>query len=417
MMKDNKMPEVMISKVDQTSTSDNEELAFIDYQENITRSKESRRNRTILVVLTIVVYLLGLGLFATIVRTIYEMHQMAGMITGLVLLVIYTICFIIVLVEIFSKHSFDIDYRKSQKGHYSERANNKVRWEVARNITEQSSVLSYLDKQVKKEYLPAIEVQKVNAFENIITLVHANEGHTPSSHSKDSTNLAESLAIAMRKDGVIYKKAKGIILKRAVSTGALTALSQNAYVDAGVVVVKNLQLIKDIIWLYGFRPTNVEMNKIMGRVIRNVCISIGLNTLPSNTKWAGKIFNKDSSNFLVQLLGQALDMGAQFLGNGAMTYMVGKYTVNALMKEYRIQEIFRVQDLKEYEMEMTSANVHELNEEIKDEVKQISNKPDKKDVLDKQSDDIKLLEAEKQSEHLWFDVFHWFDKKPNKKDK
>lgn len=38
---------------------------------------------------------------------------------------------------------------------------------------------------------------------------------------------------------------------------------------------------------------------------------------------AGKIFNKDSNNFLVQVLGQALNMGAQFIGNGAMTYMVG----------------------------------------------------------------------------------------------
>ena len=408
-MKNNRMPEVLISKADHTTTDDSEELAFIDYQENVTRSKEAKRNRIILIVLSVVVYLLGIGLFATIVQTVYQMNHLAGMITGLVLLVLYTICFIIVVVEIFSRHSFDIEYRRLQKGHYSERTNNKVRWEIASNIAAQSSVLDYLDRQEKKEYLSAAELQKVNAFENVISLVQQNNGHTPSIHSKDSTNLALSLSIVMKKDGVIYKKAKGIILKRAIATGSLTALSQNPYMDAGVVVVKNLQLIKDLIWLYGFRPTNAEMNKIMGRVIRNVCIAIGLNTLPSNSRWAGKMF-RDSNNFWAQLLGQALDMGAQFLGNGAMTYMVGKYTVNALMREYRIQEIFRVKDLSAYEMEMTSANIHELNDEIKEEVKQMGNRPEEHSVLAEQQKEIKALSEGKEKDHLWFDIFHWFDK-------
>ena len=197
----------------------------------------------------------------------------------------------------------------------------------------------------------------------------------------------------MRKDGVIYKKAKKLILRRAVSTGCLTALSQNAIVDASVVAIKNVQLIKDLIWLYGFRPTNAEMTKILSRVVRNVCIAIGFNSMPKSTTWASKVFNKDSSNFLIQLLGQAIDMGAQFLGNGAMTYLVGKYTVNALLSQYRIQDLYRLQDLKNYEIEMTSSTVHEINAEIEIEVKELSNKPEqieeKKEALPKPEDSEK----------------------------
>ncbi len=379
--------EKLLQNIDETTPSQDEELAFIAYQENVTRSKEEKRTRWILIALTVAIYLLGLGLFAIIVQTVYNINQIAGLVTGAVLLVLYTICFVIVIVSIFSKHSFDLEFKKRNTGHFSERANNKVRWEIAKNITEQSVVLNYVENQEKKEFLNKAEAEKVDAFTTITKLLEKYPNHIPGSTNPDSQKLAESLSISMRKDGVIYKKAKKLILRRAVSTGCLTALSQNAIVDASVVAIKNVQLIKDLIWLYGFRPTNAEMTKILSRVVRNVCVAIGFNSMPKSTTWASKVFNKDSSNFLIQLLGQAIDMGAQFLGNGAMTYLVGKYTVNALLSQYRIQDLYRIKDLKNYEIEMTSATVHEINAEIEVEVKELSNKPeeieDKKEALPK----------------------------------
>lgn len=379
--------EKLLQNIDETTPSQDEELAFIAYQENVTRSKEEKRTRWILIALTVAIYLLGLGLFAIIVQTVYNINQIAGLVTGAVLLVLYTICFVIVIVSIFSKHSFDLEFKKRNTGHFSERANNKVRWEIAKNITEQSVVLNYVENQEKKEFLNKAEAEKVDAFTTITKLLEKYPNHIPGSTNPDSQKLAESLSISMRKDGVIYKKAKKLILRRAVSTGCLTALSQNAIVDASVVAIKNVQLIKDLIWLYGFRPTNAEMTKILSRVVRNVCVAIGFNSMPKSTTWASKVFNKDSSNFLIQLLGQAIDMGAQFLGNGAMTYLVGKYTVNALLSQYRIQDLYRIKDLKNYEIEMTSATVHEINAEIEVEVKELSNKPEeieeKKEALPK----------------------------------
>ncbi len=376
--------EKLLQNIDETTPSQDEELAFIAYQENVTRSKEEKRTRWILIALTVAIYLLGLGLFAIIVQTVYNINQIAGLVTGAVLLVLYTIGFVIVIVSIFSKHSFDLEFKKRNTGHFSERANNKVRWEIAKNITEQSVVLNYVENQEKKEFLNKAEAEKVDAFTTITKLLEKYPNHIPGSTNPDSQKLAESLSISMRKDGVIYKKAKKLILRRAVSTGCLTALSQNAIVDASVVAIKNVQLIKDLIWLYGFRPTNAEMTKILSRVVRNVCVAIGFNSMPKSTTWASKVFNKDSSNFLIQLLGQAIDMGAQFLGNGAMTYLVGKYTVNALLSQYRIQDLYRIKDLKNYEIEMTSATVHEINAEIEVEVKELSNKPEeKKEALPK----------------------------------
>lgn len=410
-MNKNKVSEKTLQNIDETSADQDEELAFINYQEEVTHSKEEKRNRAILIALSVALYLLGLGVFAIIVQTIYQMNEIAGIVVAIALLIAYTTCFIVIIVKIFSKHSFDLEFQKRKDGHYSEKNNNKVRWEIARNIVDQSVVLNYLDKMDDKKVLTSKEVEKIASFRKMQNLVNKYPGNKiPSSHKEDSINLAESLAIFMRKDGVIYQKAKSLILKRSLSTGCLTALSQNTMVDASVVVVKNMQLIKDLIWLYGFRPTNAEMTKILEKVVKSVCLSIGLNTMQNGTNMAGKIFNKDSNNFLVQVLGQALNMGAQFIGNGAMTYMVGKYTINALLRQYRVQDIYRLKSLDDYEMEMNSSTIKDLNDDIKEEVKAIGTKPEES------TDDYKIPElTEEKHKYKWYQFIQKHKDKKNKK--
>lgn len=410
-MNKNKVSEKTLQNIDETSADQDEELAFINYQEEVAHSKEEKRNRAILIALSVALYLLGLGVFAIIVQTIYQMNEIAGIVVAIALLIAYTTCFIVIIVKIFSKHSFDLEFQKRKDGHYSEKNNNKVRWEIAKNIVDQSVVLNYLDKMDDKKALTNKEAEKIASFRELQNLVNKYPGNKiPSSHKEDSINLAESLAISMRKDGVIYQKAKSLILKRSLSTGCLTALSQNTMVDASVVVVKNMQLIKDLIWLYGFRPTNAEMTKILEKVVKSVCLSIGLNTMQNGTNMAGKIFNKDSNNFLVQVLGQALNMGAQFIGNGAMTYMVGKYTINALLRQYRVQDIYRLKSLDDYEMEMNSSTIKDLNDDIKEEVKAIGTKPEES------TDDYKIPElTEEKHKYKWYQFIQKHKDKKNKK--
>lgn len=410
-MNKNKVSEKTLQNIDETSADQDEELGFINYQEEVTHSKEEKRNRAILIALSVALYLLGLGVFAIIVQTIYQMNEIAGIVVAIALLIAYTTCFIVIIVKIFSKHSFDLEFQRRKDGHYSEKNNNKVRWEIAKNIVDQSVVLNYLDKMDDKKVLTSKETEKIASFRKMQNLVNKYPGNKiPNSHKEDSINLAESLAISMRKDGVIYQKAKSLILKRSLSTGCLTALSQNTMVDASVVVVKNLQLIKDLIWLYGFRPTNAEMTKILEKVVKSVCLSVGLNTMQNGTNMAGKIFNKDSNNFLVQVLGQALNMGAQFIGNGAMTYMVGKYTINALLRQYRVQDIYRLKSLDDYEMEMNSSTIKDLNDDIKEEVKAIGTKPEES------TDDYKIPElTEEKHKYKWYQFIQKHKDKKNKK--
>jgi uncharacterized membrane protein YcjF (UPF0283 family) len=409
-MEKENISEKAIQPTDANSLDDDEEIAFIEYQETITRSKEAKRNRLILIALSVAVYLLGLGIFATIVQTIHQINEIAGIVVGITLLVCYTICFVIVLVGIYSKESFDIQQRKKSNVKFSERRNNHVRFSIARNIKDQSLVLDYLEKEQNKEYLSHKEAEKVESFEIIIEIASRYPDHIPSYQSEDSIALSNALSIAMGKDGVLYKKAKSLIMKRAMQTGCLTALSQNAMVDMSIVAIKDIQLIKDLIWLYGFRPDNAEMTRIMLKVLRNVCISIGLNNIPKHANMIGKIFNKDSNNFLVQLFGQVLDMSAQFVGNGTMTYLIGRYTIKVLLHQYHLQEILHQKSMEEYQLDISSKTLDEINAQIKVEVKQLKDEK-------KQLEETKplMIEDTKEKKGFFHNLFH--SKKKEKKTK
>lgn len=113
-MNKNKVSEKTLQNIDETSADQDEELGFINYQEEVTHSKEEKRNRTILITLSVALYLLGLGVFAIIVQTIYQMNEIAGIVVAIALLIAYTTCFIVIIVKIFSKHSFDLEFQKER---------------------------------------------------------------------------------------------------------------------------------------------------------------------------------------------------------------------------------------------------------------------------------------------------------------
>lgn len=372
----------LIEQAMKMTENDSKELDFIEYQESVKRSKEAKRNRLVLISLTSAVYLLGLGIFSTIVETIYNINHIAGIVVLAVLFVLYTVFYIVMIVSIFSKHSFDLEFRKRKTGYFPERNNNKVRWEIARNIQEQDAVLDYLEKKKNKEYLTKKENESVSSFMTLISLSSEYDGSVPSYRSEDSKLLASCLSSVMEKDGVLYKKAQGMIMKKAIATGCLTALSPNAVMDMSIVAIKNIQLIKDLVWLYGFRPSDYEMNRILFRVIRNLAVSVGLNTMQSTTNLLASALKKSSDNIFVQLLSNTIQAGAQFLGNGAMTYLVGKYTVKVLLNEYHLQDLFHLSSVEDFEIGMNEDTLKTINASIESEVREITPEEEKKQIKD-----------------------------------
>ena len=69
----------------------------------------------------------------------------------------------------------------------------------------------------------------------------------------------------------------------------MTSVSQNDKIDAVSVLLVNLSLIKQIVAIYGYRPTHAKLLKIYASVLRNSLIAYGM----QNVNWFnvfGKFF-------------------------------------------------------------------------------------------------------------------------------
>ena len=327
------------------------DIDFHEYQEELKKDKETKRNRRILISLLIVVYILGFGFFTNIILNLYKLNNKVGIIAGISILILYTIFYLYLVIGIYKKAAFDIRLDKNKRN--SEKKNNKIRWDVARNIVD-------LEAKVNGIYLK--KKDDVNEFEQLRLLIEKYQKKTPSYKNQDSITLCELLANFIKKNGLIYKKAHKMIIRNAVICGSMTAVSQDKVVDSGIVAVKNIQMIHDLIYLYGFRPTDKEMNRIIIKVIKNVCVAFGLSSLkPSNI--AGKFFSKDSSNFIVGLVGSALDLGTELVGNSIMSYNIGKYTIKVMLKEFKLQQAL-AKYIQQEDLEMSS-KVKDFKEEVK----------------------------------------------------
>ena len=165
--------------------------------------------------------------------------------------------------------------------------------------------------------------------------------------------------------GKVKKSAKDIIFKCSLKSAAFSAVSQSSRTDALLVAVVNLQMIKDIVFLYGFRPSDAKLMKIFGAVVRNSLISFGLGSLQIGNAVAKTVGDAARSiPFLGSAISALVDSSIQGLTNGTLTAVIGYQTIRYLNREYRLQNI-----LDGVEVTESEAELEETCEEIKDELK------------------------------------------------
>lgn len=181
--------------------------------------------------------------------------------------------------------------------------------------------------------------------------------------TEDEEKLKECLTELY--SGCIKKNACDMILKASVKTGFYSAVSQSNKVDSILVAFYNLQLIKDILFLYGFRPSDAKLVKIFGNILRNSLIAYGM----GGVKIGGAIVQTMGSAvksipLLGTVISTAVDSSVQGLTNGVLTAVIGRQTIRYLNNEYRLQDI-----LDGIEIEVTDEEFNETCDEIERELK------------------------------------------------
>lgn len=146
-------------------------------------------------------------------------------------------------------------------------------------------------------------------------------------HTHDDAALRNELTNLYNND--IKKASHKIIRDKSLQVGLYTALSPSDKLDTAIVLANNTKLIKDIFYLYGFRPNDRELMKVYYQIVTNALLSYGL----SKANLGGKILEG------VPFVGPILDALIQGLTNGGFTAFLGFQAQKYLMKEYRLQDI------------------------------------------------------------------------------
>ncbi len=140
-------------------------------------------------------------------------------------------------------------------------------------------------------------------------------------------------------DKSVKKYADKIISTHALKVGLITAASQSDKLDAAFVAIYELNLIKDLVYLYGFRPSDAQLAKIYRNVVVDSLLAYGVSSASTNLISKGLQATFEGLPLLGTLVSAAIGSATQGVINGAMTGIIGVQTKKYLIKEYHLQDL------------------------------------------------------------------------------
>jgi uncharacterized membrane protein YcjF (UPF0283 family) len=339
--------------------NDNKEkkITLEEYQAQNTNPENIKAAKSFLFIFAMAIAVVMIvGLFFLVLK-LFDIHEIAGYVGTVAAVLVFIFGYIVPVVKLKNTKSFmtDVNVTTTTK---AQKYNRKLREDIA-------------DKMIDIAY----KTDGISWYKekNIGRLAVAR-------HKNNHTELKEALKEIYTTD--VKNSAEKIIRKSALSVGLVTALSQSEALDTILVLVHELNLIKDIVFLYGYRPTDTQMAKIYKNVLRNALIAYGVS---SATSGLGKTIStslitaidkvSQSRNVITSTIGSVasgiagtvVESGIQFAVNTSLTIIIGYQTKRYLVKEYRLQEMLDNVELLESEEEQAKI-IESIKEEVKEKI-------------------------------------------------
>ena len=314
---------------------DNQKMTIYEYEEKYVKSRNTRGARVLIWVIAGIVGVFLAWCLLSITLQIWELNEYAGYAAAAVAVVLYILLFIVPLVKIFRLDYFRTNVNAAHAA-AAKRHNKKLRRSIAGRMVDFGARV-----ESAGWYDDAILAELANCLAN-----------------NDDEGIKRSLTAMY--SGRVKKTAKDYIFRYALKSAAYSAISQQSRTDAALVAVVNLQLIKDIVFLYGFRHSDTRLVKIFAAVVRNSLVSYGLGSLKIGN---GIVKTMGDAAKGIPFLGAAIsalvDSSVQGLTNGTLTAVIGFQTIRYLNKEYRLQNILDGVDVTggEEELEETCREI------------------------------------------------------------
>ncbi len=318
----------------------NGKLTIYEYEQKYVKRQNVRGAKFVLRLIAAVIGVFLFAVLALISLDVYKINEYVGYGVAGVCLLLYIFVFIVPLCKIM-KSDYFITNVNGFTAREAQRHNKKLRHDIADKIidlTARVEGVGWYDSRVVGELAVA-------------------------SKTGDEEGLRKSLTELY--EGSVKKSAKDLIFKSSLKSATYSMVSQAAKIDAALIVVVNVQLIKDLIFLYGFRPSDAKLVKIFGRVLTNSLTAYGLGSMNvGNTvvKTMGEAVRD------IPILGSAIativDSSVQGLVNATLTTVIGYQTIKYLNKEYKLQDILDGVDVSETPVELEQA-CSELEAQLK----------------------------------------------------
>ena len=292
-------------------------MTLEEYQNKYSNHTSAKRAKNFLI---LIVAAIGVGiaaLLALVVMRVFEMNEYAGYAAIGVAVLIFIFAFIVPVVKITKTKAFLVDIEPG-KGKQAQLYNRKLRHEIADKMIELHSKTDVTDWYTD---------------DSIGKLAIARQTNNEASLKQTLTAMYS---------GEIRKRGNSIIRRMAAQIGLLTAVSQSDKIDTLVVAIFELNLIKKLVYLYGYRPSDARLLKIYRQVLVNSLIAYGASSLTSNLA-IGVVNSIGGAMKDIPVLGQvvstAIGSTSQGIINASMTVVIGFQTIRYLQKEYHLQDI------------------------------------------------------------------------------
>lgn len=315
-------------------------MTIYEYEEKYVKRQNTKAASIILRLLIGLIGVFFAWCFFSVSKSVWEMNEYAGYAAAGVSVILFILLYIVPVVKVMKSDYFitNVNYKTAAK---AKSKNKKLRRQIAKKIVDLCNTVAGVG------WYDSYTVEKLEAGLKF----------------NDDEVIKEQLSALY--SGSVKKSTSDIIFKSAMKSAMYSALSQDSRIDTLLIAALNLQMIKDIVFLYGFRPSDTRLLKIFSAVVRNALIAYGLGGLKIGNGIARTVGDAAKGlPFLGSVIGVLVDSSVQGLANGTLSAVIGYQTVKYLNTEYRLQNILDGVELGETEEELAETCA-EIETELK----------------------------------------------------
>ena len=270
---------------------------------------------------------------------VYEINDIAGYVTIGVSVLLFILLYIVPLVKI-TRTKYFITNVNDRTARNAQKHNKQLREEIADKMIDYNAKVegaTWYNEKLVGELAIARVAKKDKEVKTLLSQIY---------------------------EGDVKKQSRRLIRDHAMKIGLVTMFSQSQFVDTAFVAAYELGLIKDLVYLYGFRPSDAKLMKLYLTVLTNALTAYGISATSSN--FVGGIANSISNavskvSALSSVISVVVSSTIQGVVNASLSVIIGLQTRKYLLHEYHLQDVLD-------EVEFEDVNEQEMINEVKEDI-------------------------------------------------